>query len=299
LPTAKKTRTVTSSAVPWGALLRLGRISNLPTVWTNVLVGAVLSDFDIEHGVSIHIVLAAMSSFYVGGMYLNDYFDRVIDERERPGRPIPSGGIGERKVLVMGVGFIALGVALQGSAGIGALLVAVALAGAIFLYDTRHKHNPFAPVVMGACRALVYLGAAVAIAGRPSPETMIAAAAIASYVAGITYAARQESLGYVGNLWPLIMLGAPAVVAMMLSQHRSSLLWIILVLHAIVTGAAVYLLARRPFLGAVPTAVSLLIAGISIADSLFLAGAGAGPLALVALSGFLATLGAQRYVAGT
>ena len=39
------------------------------------------------------LVLLAMSLFYVGGMYLNDYFDRAIDARERPERPIPAGDI--------------------------------------------------------------------------------------------------------------------------------------------------------------------------------------------------------------
>ena len=35
--------------------------------------------------------------FYIGGMYLNDAFDRDIDARERPERPIPSGHVGARR----------------------------------------------------------------------------------------------------------------------------------------------------------------------------------------------------------
>jgi hypothetical protein len=54
-------------------LLRLGRVSNLPTVWTNVLAGAVLSGGDWRNW-RLGLMLVAMSSFYVGGMYLNDYF---------------------------------------------------------------------------------------------------------------------------------------------------------------------------------------------------------------------------------
>ena len=59
-------------------LLRLGRVSNLPTVWTNVLAGTALAGGD-WNGRRSALVLLAMSLFYVGGMYLNDYFDRAID----------------------------------------------------------------------------------------------------------------------------------------------------------------------------------------------------------------------------
>ena len=72
-----------------GAYLRLGRVSNLPTVWTNVVAGAVLSGA-APRAATLVALAAALSAFYVGGMYLNDGFDRDIDARERPERPIPS-----------------------------------------------------------------------------------------------------------------------------------------------------------------------------------------------------------------
>jgi hypothetical protein len=52
-------------------------------------------------------------------------------------------------------------------------------------------------------------------------------------------------------------------------------------------------------LGAVSRAVSWLIAGISLVDAAFLAGAGAVMAAALAILGGAATLAAQRYVAGT
>ena len=70
-------------------LLKLGRVSNLPTVWTNVLAGTVLAAGTTQ-GWRTGLVVLAMSLFYIGGMYLNDYFDRAIDARERPQRPIPA-----------------------------------------------------------------------------------------------------------------------------------------------------------------------------------------------------------------
>src|SRR5262249_23144504 len=86
-------------------LLKLGRVSNLPTVWTNVLAGAVLSGAD-WHGTKLGVMLVAMSLFYVGGMYLNDYFDRAIDKRERPERPIPSGDIAAPTVATIGFALV-------------------------------------------------------------------------------------------------------------------------------------------------------------------------------------------------
>jgi len=46
-------------------------VSNLPTVWTNVLAGTVLAGGAWQSG-RMGIVLIAMSLMYVGGMYLND-----------------------------------------------------------------------------------------------------------------------------------------------------------------------------------------------------------------------------------
>src|SRR5688500_14958634 len=71
------------SVVSPKTLLRLGRVSNLPTVWTNVLAATVLAG-GAPQSTRTAVVLIAMSLFYVGGMYLNDYFDREIDARERP-----------------------------------------------------------------------------------------------------------------------------------------------------------------------------------------------------------------------
>src|SRR5262249_62429462 len=83
------------------ALARLGRVSNLPTVWTNVLAATVLAGGDWQ-SVRTGGVLAAMSLFYVGGMYLNDFFDRALDARERPGRPIPAGDLSAGVVAAIG-----------------------------------------------------------------------------------------------------------------------------------------------------------------------------------------------------
>lgn len=278
-------------------LLRLGRVSNLPTVWTNALAGAVLAGSDWRDW-RLAAMLAAMSLFYLGGMYLNDYFDRAIDARERPERPIPSGAISARAVAMAGFGLVGAGFLVAATMGPLAATLAALLAGAIVAYDLHHKGNPLAPVVMGACRALVYCTVAAALTGNVSMIVTLSGTAIGAYVAGLTYAARQENLDTVGCLWPLILLAAPLAASIGALSHGAGAFAIYLMPVAWIA-AAIYLLARRPGPGSVSRAVGWLIAGVSLCDAAILAGVGAIGPALVAIAGFVATLVAQKYVAGT
>jgi hypothetical protein len=94
--------------------LRLGRISNLPTVWTNTLVGVTLAggtSFDAR----VPLLMVALSLFYIGGMFLNDAFDREFDARTRPDRPIPAGQV--TASTVFGSGFGMLGTVATGVVG--------------------------------------------------------------------------------------------------------------------------------------------------------------------------------------
>lgn len=74
----------------WGALLELARISNLPTVWGNVLAAWLLSGG--PPSVLLVVVLAGASLVYAGGCTLNDAFDAAWDRRHRADRVIPSVG---------------------------------------------------------------------------------------------------------------------------------------------------------------------------------------------------------------
>src|SRR5258706_8806001 len=124
-------------------LLRLGRVSNLPTVWTNVLAGAMLGGGDWQPE-RLAAMLVTMSLCYVGGMYLNDYFDRAIDARERPERPIPSKLIPASAVALIGYGLVSAGAIATASMGPTAAAAAAALAISIVAYDLHHKGNPLA-----------------------------------------------------------------------------------------------------------------------------------------------------------
>ena len=99
--------------------LVLGRVSNLPTVWANLLAAVALAGTAIgtDLGVGVGLLLfLAYTLFYVGGMYLNDAFDARIDAKERPERPIPAGRVTSGEVYLAGFGMLAAGLVLLGIA---------------------------------------------------------------------------------------------------------------------------------------------------------------------------------------
>ena len=278
-------------------LLRLGRISNIPTVWTNVLAGSVIAGGDRDPG-RIAVIMLAMTAFYVGGMYLNDFFDREIDARDRPGRPIHAGEIRAGTVSSIGFGLLATGIALMIPFGLAATGLGVLLAAVILLYDVWHKGNVLSPIVMGTCRALVYIGTCAALAGSTSTAMTIGAVALASHVAGITYAARQESLDRVGNLWPLALLAVPLLAALPAVADGWVVITAFLLLAA--DAIAIRLLATRPVPGSVPLAVSGLIAAICLVDTLAIALNGGGVLLIaMCMAGYPLTRLFQKSIPGT
>jgi UbiA prenyltransferase family len=279
-------------------LLRLGRVSNLPTVWTNVVAGATIAN-TVASIVDVALVGLAMTAFYVGGMYLNDFFDRDIDARERPGRPIHAGDISASAVSAIGFALLTVGTALLARFGLLTVILGLALAGAIVLYDAWHKGNTFAPVIMGLCRALVYLATGAAVGGEIGFALVVGAVALAAHVIGLTYAAKQENLNQVGRLWPLAILAVPVLFAL----PGISSGWLVVAGCLLLCAAdivAVRLLARRAAPDAVPRAVSMLIAAICLVDALAVTLYGNGILlAIVCASGYLLTRLFQTFIPGT
>ena len=277
------------------ALLRLARISNLPTVWSNVLAASVLAGG--MSAAAIAQVMLAMSFLYTGGMFLNDAFDERIDSRERPDRPLPSGVLSSRMVWVSGLGLLAFGALLLAAFGHDAALAAVALVVAILLYDAWHKGNPIAPFVMGLCRALVYVGTLVCAAVPFTLPLIGASAALLAYVAGLTFTAQQESFDRVGSWWPLALLMAPVPWALVMFGTDWPTIAMTALLIAVVITAIAWLHRREA--GDVKRAVSLLIAAIALIDATFAASGGDTAIAIICCALFALTLLLQRFVPGT
>jgi 4-hydroxybenzoate polyprenyltransferase len=288
----------------WLTALRLARVSNLPTVWTNVLAGVVLAGGE-PWSAGTALLLLALSLFYSAGMYLNDAFDHAIDARERPSRPIPSGAVALETVFFGGFALLLAGLALliptgylfAGTTGWRPVAVGLALAAAILVYDWHHKGNPLSPAFMALCRFLAYVTAAYAVTAAPPAALWLGATAGFAHIAGLTYAARQENLARVGNLWPLAILALPVAYGLQLATGGTTafLLWLAL---AACVGFALHRLWRRAP-GDVPRAVVTLIAATALLDGVLMSGAGRPDLGLIAAPAFLLTLVLQRWIRGT
>ena len=289
--------------------LQLGRVSNVPTVWTNVLAGVALAGAlpgdaqPLGPRVGAWPILAlgtALSLYYVGGMWLNDAFDRSFDAQVRPERPIPSGKATALEVFVGGFGLLAAGFAGLALLAIGApsagvlMACGASLAILIVLYNMHHKNNRLSPLLMGLCRVGVYLTAAAAV-GPLRAEVFGGAAVLLAYLIGLSYVARQETLSEVKNLWPLGFLAVPFLYA---STRGGA------AMAVITAGFFVWVLHSLSFLRKapkpqIPRAVVSLIAGISLLDAKLIAHEGHPGLAAVAVLGFGLTLFFQRYIRGT
>jgi 4-hydroxybenzoate polyprenyltransferase len=211
-------------------LLVLGRVSNLPTVWTNCLAGWWLSGGG--HYAKLPFLFVGMSALYVGGMYLNDAFDAGFDRQRRPERPIPSGKIAPGLVWAIGFGLLALGVLLCFPCGLIAGVASLILAGFIVLYDLSHKFLTASPWLMGICRFWVYIVAGATGLNGLTGYPIFCGAALALYVAGLSYVAKRETFRGAIPHWPLLSLAAPVVLAMVMNigEYRMKAIWISLVL---------------------------------------------------------------------
>ncbi len=285
-------------------MLKLGRVSNLPTVWTNALAGSVLAGSVLDGSVSggqtgllaVLIIALVLSLFYIGGMWLNDAFDAEIDAQERASRPIPMGEIGVAAVFVVGFGLLIAGILLAFMLGQTAGLTGIGLAVSVVLYDWLHKRTVLSPVIMGMTRFFCYVLAAAAV-GQITGSVLAGGLGLLAYIVGLTYAAKQEAYDRLDRAWPLAVLALPLAYGLWQSVRMPVALAIWAGLLVVVL-IALRLLMRRAK-GDVPRAVVTMIAGISLYDGVLIAATGQTMLALLAVAGFALTLVLQRVVSGT
>jgi 4-hydroxybenzoate polyprenyltransferase len=191
------------------AYLDLCRVSNLPTVWTNVLTGCLLASGQFVPS-SFLLLAVALSCFYVAGMSLNDVCDVAHDRLNRPSRPIPAGRISLRDATILTGALFVAGMSLLlaaphrsgAAAGLVLLLTIVA-------YDVHHKRNPFSVLIMAACRLLVFVVAALASTGHVSQWVVVAGGVQFFYVVAISLVARYENSRSASFPFPVI----PAMLA--------------------------------------------------------------------------------------
>lgn len=273
--------------------LTLGRLSSLPTVWTNGLAGWLLTGmyFDV---LPLLALMVSLSLFYLAGMLLSDAFDTEAAAAERLARPIPKRAASRAMVFRLGFGMLGAAVLIGFFLRVEAGFAGVALALAIVAFDYLHKQTPLAPVLMGLVRMLTYAMAALAASGEISQAAIFGAIGLFAHVAGLSYIVRQAAYNRTCQAWPLAVLAVPLPMILIVSGTSA---WPWLAAYAAVVALALGLLFRRKP-GDVPKAVATLIAAIALYDAALLSGVGFVP-AVIALCGFGATLALRRRKSGT
>ena len=294
--------TLPSATAPWNprALLVLGRVSNLPTIWSNCLAGWVLGG---GRGVGRWLLLCLAASFlYAGGMYLNDAFDADFDRQRRRGRPIPSGQISPALVWQLGWTWLGLGLMCCGLLGRAPLLLGILVAALSVFYNAVHKRTALAVIPMGLCRFLVYLLAAAA-AGPITGIAVWSGLALGAYVVGLSYVARKESILGPVHWWPVATLAVPVFLAMLANgqapdgpNYRERAFYLSLLLIIWILPGLRFAFGKET--RQIGFAVSNLLAGIVLVDLLATAGE---PWGLLPAFGafFVLALLLQRFVPAT
>lgn len=280
----------------WRTLLTLGRVSNLPTVWSNCLAGWLLSGGGSRE--KFWWLTLGATLLYTGGMFLNDAFDAEFDAQHRRERPIPSGAIPLKTVWQSGLGLLGAGAAILIFQGITTGLLAVLLLVCIILYDAIHKLITFSPVLMAGCRLLLYLVAASVGRNGVTGWAIWCGLALAAYIIGLSYLARNESTRSAFRYWPCLLLATPVLLALLInpgeSQQAALLLSAILGLWIIRSLRFTFWNSERN----IGRTVSGLLAGIALVDLLAVADS-TREQSLVFFLLFIAALLFQRFVPAT
>lgn len=289
----------------------LARISNLPTCVSNTLVGAAIAQ-GLASGWRVILVALGVCLLYAAAMAMNDVVDAERDRAHNPHRPIPAQWISRRSAAVFAAlaGLISAGIfaTIGRSTGADTLLAVCGLVVCIVAYNVLHQRLVWAALLMGACRAGVYILAFVACTGteqaRDWATVLPLAACLLAYITGITLIARTEHLpsspshGWAGWLLGLPVLAAAVMISVPLTPPQ----WWIAAGTLLVTVIWLLHTARkstRPNANR-KVAIQSWIAGISLIDA-YLLTIVAAPLSwtIVALGCFAATVAAQKRISGT
>ena len=189
-------------------IFTLARVSNIPTVWTNVLAAWVInstagetlkiipeiSDLAFFNGSTFGFLLLGSSLIYAGGCTLNDAFYQKFDKEHNPTRPIPSNSISPFTVWILGILELILGIILLTLGAECDIFWAFALVGAVVFYDFIHKKWVGGIFIMGLCRFFLWMTAATAGENFTiCPQTWIWGAVLSAYITGISLFARGET----------------------------------------------------------------------------------------------------------
>lgn len=231
-------------------------------------------------------------------MFLNDAFDSEFDRQQRSSRPIPSGAIEAKDVWLWGIVWLMLGGCCLAAMGKITAILTFLLIGCILIYDAIHKAVALSPLIMAACRTLLYLVAASVAENGVSGGAVWASLAVGVYVIGVTYLSRKENPRVALQYWPLALLAGPIVLALLVDDngYRAMGGGLSIVLCAWIVFALRHTLRQAD--RNIGYTVSRLLAGIVLVDLLAVVEIW-HPAALLFVLWFALALVLQRYIPAT
>ena len=196
----------------WGrVLLVTGRMSLLPTVWSNCLAGWWLGGGGSAGNLAL--LWLGTTCLYLGGAFLNDACDAQHDVMFRRARPIPAGEIEQRTVWLISLALLAAGVFFLAMFGQTTTVLAFWLVGLIVAFNASHKVFTGWPVLVAIGRLALYMVAASTATEGVTGLAVWSGLALAVYVLGVDFLAQSKKSGSALPFWPTFLFFAPLLLA--------------------------------------------------------------------------------------
>ena len=294
------------------AWIKLLRLSNMPTIISNSMVGLGLGmvahsqqwEDKIVAPRFIALKMAFIISFsllcaYFGGLVLNDAVDVKHDKQYRPERPIPSGIISKRKAWIVGTSLLSFALLLSLFTQVQAAIFMVLLIGCIFADTFLHRFLLLALLFMSLCRGLVFVVAFSAFDVEFQTEPLFCfSIGIAWYTLVLTLIARIEPSNNTSTKWMVLLFLPSAIVPAIFYSTDLQMIYIFGSLLVFILW-----MAFTFFLFAINTTkvngIHAILAGFCFLDCLYLSILGEIHLAIISGICFLFTIASQRKIIGT
>ena len=294
------------------AWINLLRLSNTPTLISNVMVGLGLGM--VAHRIQwedaqfvpqftpfipLLVITVALLCAYFGGLVLNDAIDFKYDKIHRPDRPIPMGIISKKQAEFVGSILLISAIVLTTLTQERATLLMCVLVSCVLAYTYLHRWFFPAVLFMGVCRGLTFLVAYCAFDVIFLWEPLVAfALGITCYTAVLTYIARSEHTNNQAKCWVVLLLLLAAFIPALLYFTQFHLMLIVLSLSIFTIWIALTFVIFRLTSKSVH-GIHAMLAGFCLLDFVYLTIIGELNIAIISGICFLFTLAAQRKILGT
>lgn len=285
------------------------RISNAPTIISNVMVGLALaiqshslawSETSMPPRLDflkiLFIISVAILLMYFSGMIFNDAMDAKWDKKHRPNRPIPSGLIKRRDAWVTASFMMVCAVLLCGMQG--ALQLSIVLSLVVLAYTLFHRWLFPAAILMALGRSLVYFIAMTALSPPPPFGHLLGfCIAIGVYTTILTILGRNEHGGEAKHPWLTWLMLLPPIIPLVMYREAHEFAWVMLMIYI-----AWMVMSWRDFRkpNSQPIAgMHKLLAGFCLLDCVLIAMLGEISIMVVSVICFVFTIAAHRKVMGT